>query len=141
MFKLHFITNAEMRINIEGMNLGKHVKDPVSNVKSYSTKQDEILVVADDPDYFTDWGCIELVPEERSKKSEVNVSIDTDKWGWAGTAQIMLEKDGQIIFNDNFQSGTKGPLGNPKRTKVFPIPSYLMLPKETVKPVKPKKIA
>jgi len=32
-----------------------------------------------------------------------------------------LQNHDQIIFNDNFQSGTRGPLGDPKRFKSYPV--------------------
>lgn len=121
MLKLHFITSGIMIISLEGIKLGTHLKDPVYNIKSYLTKPDQVLIEAKEMKFFTDWGCILLEPNPKAKDKIINVSIDSDNWGWYATAQVVLEQDGQIIFNDNFQSGTKGPIGNPIRTKSYPV--------------------
>ena len=34
---------------------------------------------------------------------------------------MILERNGQVIFTDNFQSSLKGPLGESKRTKEYPV--------------------
>jgi hypothetical protein len=71
--------------------------------------------------FFTDWGIIELEPIKGSKEKSINVCIDSEVWAWYGTAQILLVRDGQIIISDNFQSGTRGPVGNPKRYRSYPV--------------------
>ena len=121
MLNLHFITTGLMVINLEGLKLGTHLKDPLDNVKSYLTKSDEIILETMDIKFFSNWGCIELKPTEKNKQGIIKVSIDSEVWGWQGTAQIILERNGQIIFNDNFQSGTRGPIGDPKRFKSYPV--------------------
>ena len=121
MLNLHFITTGLMVINLEGLKLGTHLKDPLDNVKSYLTKSDEIILETMDIKFFSNWGCIELKQTEKNKQGIIKVSIDSEVWGWQGTAQIILERNGQIIFNDNFQSGTRGPIGDPKRFKSYPV--------------------
>ncbi len=120
MIRIHYITNAEMQIDLENMFFGKHVKDPSINIKHFSCNSKEIEILADKIGQFTDWGVIELVPENK-KQAIINVSIDVDNWACIGTAQILIEKDGQVVFNDNFQSGMSGPIGHPKKTKSYPI--------------------
>lgn len=110
-----------MMINLEGLSLGQHQKDPSSNVKSYLTEPSKISLEAEDMGYFTDWGIIELKPEKIFQKRAINISIDSEKWGWYASAGILLQRDGQIIFSENFQSGTKGPIGNPMRFRSYPI--------------------
>ena len=121
MIKLHYITNGDMKIELENMTFGKHEKDPVDNVKSFICKDKEISLVAENMRVFTNWGTIEVIPQEK-KIGVIHASIDSDSWGWVATAQIMIEKDSQIMINDNFQSGLKGPVGDPKKTKSYPIP-------------------
>lgn len=122
MLKLHFITTGIMTISLEGLKLGDHIKDPTYNIKSYLTKPDQIILEAKEMKFFTDWGCIVIDPAKKDKQGRViEVSIDSENWGWYATAQIILERNGQIIFNDNFQSGTRGPIGNPKRFKSYPV--------------------
>ena len=110
-----------MIISLEGLKLGNHLKDPANNIRSYITKPDEIILEAKEMKYFTDWGCIVLDPAKKDKQKIIKVCIDSETWGWYATAQIILERDGQIIFNDNFQSATKGPIGDARRYKSFPI--------------------
>ena len=122
MLKLHFITTGIMIISLEGLKLGDHLKDPTYNIKSYLTKPDQIILEAKEMKFFTDWGCIVLDQAKKDKQGRViEVSIDSETWGWYSTAQIVLERNGQIIFNDNFQSGTRGPIGDPKRFKSYPV--------------------
>ena len=122
MLKLHFITTGIMTVSLEGVKLGDHLKDPEYNIKSYLTKPDQIILEAREMKFFTDWGSIILEPTKKAKPGRViEVSIDSEKWGWYATAQIVLERNGQVIFNDNFQSGTKGPVGDSKRVKSYSI--------------------
>ena len=120
MIKLYYVTNGDMKIELENMTFGKHEKDPADNVKSFICKNKEISLVAENMGVFTNWGVIELEPEGK-KQPILNASIDSDSWGWYATAQIVIEIDGQVIINDNFQSGLKGPVGDPKKIKSFPI--------------------
>ena len=69
---------------------------------------------------FTNWGVVELKPDGKNTPI-VNANIDSDSWGWYATAQIMIEVDGEIMLNDNFQSGLKGPIGDPEKTKSYPL--------------------
>ncbi len=121
MLKLHFVTNGIMTISLEGIAFGKHKKDPEDNIKSYFTNAVEVNVAAKDMDEFTEEGVIELTPDSSKKQGTINVTIDAESWGRVGTAQIVLEKDNQVVFNDNFQSGIKGPIGDPKRQKSYPV--------------------
>lgn len=107
-------------IKTEGMNLGRHLKDPLTNIKSYFTDDTGITLIAENMNKFTDWGIVELV-NVSEENALINVSIDSGEWGWFATGQIALEKDGQIIFSDNFQSGLKGPVGNALKSKSYAI--------------------
>ena len=118
MIKLHYITNGDMTLELENMTFGKHEKDPVDNVKSFTCKNKEIILKANNMNHFTNWGVIELIPE-KGKQPILNASVSADSWGWYATAQIMVEIDEEIIINDNFQSGLKGPIGNPEIKKAF----------------------
>lgn len=120
MLKLYFITSGKMEIELEGLSIDYHIRDPVYNVKNYSTDDKKIFVNADDMKFFTDWGCVNL-KESNTKQKIVKVCADSEKWGWYATVQIMIEKNGQIIFNDNFQSGTRGPVGDPRKVKTFVV--------------------
>ncbi|MGZ5245366.1 MAG: hypothetical protein ACXWD4_15700, partial [Bacteroidia bacterium] len=51
----------------------------------------------------------------------ITVTIDSDTNFWYGTAQIAIFVNGTCILNDNFQSGVKGPVGDPKKVKRYPI--------------------
>ena len=119
--KLHFITSGILTANLSGFYLGRVAKAPVQNLKTYLTGPDNIYVEAYDMGYFTDWGIIELKPVENAKERTIIVCIDSQVWGWYGTAQILIVRDGQIITSDNFQSGTRGPVGNPKRYRSYPV--------------------
>lgn len=120
MIKLYYVTNGDMKIELENMTFGKHEKEPVDNVKSFICKNKELYLVAENMKAFTNCGVIELKIEGK-KEPIINASVTADSWGWFATAQIVLEKDGQVIFNDNFQSGLKGPVGNPTRYKSYPV--------------------
>ncbi|UTD16368.1 hypothetical protein HER15_13200 [Tenacibaculum mesophilum] len=121
--QLYFITSGKMTIQLNGMAFGKHLKDPVKNIKHFGTKQHSLELVSNNPNNFTDWGIIELIDLNPSM-GQLTVSIDCDDWGWFGTAQIQLKMNNQIVLNDNFQSGVKGPIGNPLRIKRFPITNF-----------------
>jgi hypothetical protein len=142
MLKLHFVTNGIMAISLDGLAFGKHKKDPEDNLKSYFTNAAEVNVAAKDMDEFTEEGIIELTPDSSKKQGVIKVTIDSEHWGRIGTAQIALEKDGQIVFNDNFQSGIKGPIGDPKRQKSYPVifdvPKASAQEKKTVVPASKK---
>ncbi len=138
MLKLRFVTNGIMTISLDSLAFGKHKKDPEDNIKSYFTNAVEVNVAAKDMDEFTEEGVIELTPDTRKKQGTINVTIDSESWGRVGTAQIVLEKDGQVVFNDNFQSGIKGPIGDPSRQKSYPVifdaPKPSVQEKKTVVP-------
>ena len=120
MIKLHYITNGNMNIELENMTFGKHEKDPVDNVKSFICKNKQISLIEKNMGTFTNWGVVELKPDGKNTPI-VNANIDSDSWGWYATAQIMIEVDGEIMLNDNFQSGLKGPIGDPEKTKSYPL--------------------
>ena len=120
MLKLHFITSGKMLINLEGLSIDYQIIDPIYNVKTFITKPNQIVLDSENLKFFTDWGVIAL-SESRAKDKIIKVFIDCDSWGWYSTAQIMLEKDGQIILNDNFQSGTRGPVGNPVKVRNYNV--------------------
>ncbi len=71
-------------------SFGKHLKDPVKNIKHFGTKQHSLELVSNNPNNFTDWGIIELIDLHPSM-GQLTVSIDCDDWGWFGTAQIQLK--------------------------------------------------
>ncbi|MBC7474048.1 MAG: hypothetical protein H7263_07120 [Candidatus Sericytochromatia bacterium] len=121
MLKLFFTTSGKMTLEFEGLILGNHDKEPIFNAKSYITAPNKIILEAEDMKKFTDWGCIELLPVKDAKDKVIAITIGSDVWGWYGTAQIALEKDGQVVFNDNFQSGVKGPIGNANRFRTYPV--------------------
>ncbi len=120
MARLQFITSGSMIIQAEGLSFGKHIRDPKANVKSYSVNPSEIYLNSKDMDKFTDWGVIEL-NDLNPWEGYLTVIIDSETWGWYGTAQLAIEVNGQIILNDNFQSGVRGPVGDPRRYKKYAI--------------------
>jgi len=120
MHKILFITNGRLDLTLENASFGKHYKDPSDNVKSFFSTKNEIQLVSDDIGRFTSWGLIELIPDA-GKLPIINACVTGDNWGWFATAHLVLEKDGQIIFNDNFQSGLIGPVGNPTTHKSYPV--------------------
>lgn len=121
MLKLHFITSGILDIQLSNVHLGLVVKAPLSNLASYLTEPFRIYLEAKDMGYFTDWGIIELIPVKNDQPKIIRVMIDSQVWAWFGTADIFLERNGQIVFHENFQSGTKGPLGNPKRYRSYQV--------------------
>ena len=98
MIKLHYITNGDMNLELENMTFGKHEKDPVDNVKSFTCRNKEINLKANNMNHFTNWGVIELIPE-KGKQPILNASVSADSWGWYATAQLMVEIDEEIIIN------------------------------------------
>lgn len=120
MAKLHFITSGDLIIKLEGLSFGKSFKDPSYNVKRYIFNKNQLEIFAQDMKDFTDWGIIEL-NDLTPYQGFISVSIDSQTLGWFGTAQIALEVKGQIIINDNFQSGVKGLVGDPKKIKKYAI--------------------
>lgn len=120
MLKIHFITSGKIDITLEGLDIDFHLRDPIYNVKNYSVNDNKISLNSDDMRFFTDWGCLSL-RELNKKEKIIKVCVDSEKWGWYATAQIMIEKDGQIILNDNFQSGVRGPVGDPRKVKSFVV--------------------
>ena len=120
MLKIYFITSGILTISLElGINSGRVVKAPTINVKNFSVNEKEIILSAKDMNNYSDWGVIELLPLRGAEKV-ITVCVDSDVWGWFGTGQIMLEKD-KLILSDNFSSGVKGPLGDPRKYKTYPI--------------------
>jgi hypothetical protein len=115
------MTSGNLSITLAGLSLGLVARAPALNSRTFLTKPDSLYLEAKDMDKFTDWGIIELKPVAGAKERSVNVMIDSEVWGWYGSAQIAIVKDGQIISSDNFQSGVKGPVGNPKRYRSYPI--------------------
>lgn len=85
------------------------------------TKPDSIYLEAKDMSQFTDWGIVELKPLPKVNERRVVVMIDSQTWGWYGSAEIVLVKDGQVIASENFQSGTRGPIGDPRRYRSYPV--------------------
>ncbi len=121
MLKIYFITSGIITISLElGISSGRVVRAPTINVKNFSVSEKEIILSAKDMSNYSDWGIIELLPSPRGTEKIITVCVDSDMWGWYGTGQIMLEKD-KLILSDNFSSGVKGPLGDPRKYKTYPI--------------------
>lgn len=112
-----------MTINLEGMQFGRHIKDPVNNVKHFGTKNHQLTLTSTDPNKFTDWGVIELI-DLYNYTGLITMFIDSEQWGWYATAHIVLKMNGYIALNDNFQSGVIGPIGNPMKVKKYPIGDF-----------------
>lgn len=121
--QLYYLTTGKMKINLDGMRFGKHLKDPQKNVKFFGTKAETLELESVDPDLFTDHGVIELIDNE-PWEGYLMVSIDCEKWGWYATAQIQVVMNGQVILSDNFQSGVKGPVGDPLKKKQYAIGNF-----------------
>jgi hypothetical protein len=115
------MTSGNLTITLVGVSLDRVARAPLLNSKTFLTKPDSIYLEAKDMSQFTDWGIVELKPIPKAKEMRVEVMIDSESWGWYGSAQIALVKDGQVIASENFQSGTKGPVGNPKRYRSYPV--------------------
>ncbi len=120
---LNYITSGKMEIFLDGIKFGKHFKDPQQNVKHYGTQESKLELYSANEGNFTEWGSIELI-DISQWNGTITVSIDCDKWAFFGTAQFQLIINGQIILSDNFQSGIKGPIGNPKVTKQYAIGNF-----------------
>ncbi|MEK7432922.1 MAG: hypothetical protein AABZ74_07310 [Cyanobacteriota bacterium] len=121
MIKLHYITNGDMNIELENMIFGKHEEIPVENVKSFNSKERELSLKSNNINHFTNWGIVELFPEDK-KLGIINVSIDSNSWGRIATAQIMIEKNKNIIINNNFQSEKKELNKNSKKSNSVTVP-------------------
>lgn len=121
--QLNYITSGKMEIFLEGITIGKHFKDPQQNVKHFGTQVSKIELESADQGNFTEWGSIELI-DVTPYTGLITVSIDCDKWFFFGSAQFQLIVNGQIILSDNFQSGVRGPLGNPKKVKRYAIGNF-----------------
>ncbi len=121
--QLNYITSGRMEIFVDGMKFGKHFRDPKINVKHFGTQVSKIELEAADQGNFTEWGSIELIDLE-PWTGNLMVTIDCDKWAFFGTAQFQLVINGQIVLSDNFQSGVRGPVGDPKKKKQFAIGNF-----------------
>lgn len=121
MLILQFATSGIMSISLEGLAISKHLKEPVLNIKSYVSNSKEINLAANDMKTFTDFGAVELIPIKSAKQISINISVNSDQWAWFGSAQTILDRDGHLIINDTFQSGIKGPVGNPIRFNSYPV--------------------
>lgn len=121
--QLNYITSGKMEIILDGMKFGRHFKDPQINVKHYETKETKLELDSADHGNFTEWGSIELI-DLTPWNGRIIVSIDCDKWAFFGTAQFQLIINGQIVLSDNFQSGVRGPLGDPKQAKQYAIGNF-----------------
>ncbi|MFN8578276.1 MAG: hypothetical protein U0354_15670 [Candidatus Sericytochromatia bacterium] len=120
MLKLHFVTSGYMLIDLEELSIDYQIRDPVYNVKTFATKPNQIILDSENLKFFTDWGVVSLT-ESKAKNRIIKVTLDCLKWGWYSSAQIVIERDGQIILNDNFQSGTRGPVGNPVKVRNYNV--------------------
>jgi hypothetical protein len=120
MAQFRFTTSGSMNIRLTGLSFGQHLHDPCQNVKTFIVNPHEITLVATDEKSFTDWGMIEL-SDEAAGAGRMDVTIDSDAWGWYGTAQFAVIANGQVILNDNFQSGVRGPVGDPSVVKHYCI--------------------
>jgi hypothetical protein len=124
MIKLSYVTNGKITIEVEGFTFGFHEIDPSDNVKRYFVESNKLELEVTDMKWFSEWGVIELVPCKDSHRRSIKVTCDATSWGCYATAQMVLERNGQVVFNDNFQSSLKGPIGDSKRTKEYPVIDY-----------------
>jgi hypothetical protein len=108
-------------IRLSGLRFGNKVHDPGRNLKTYVINEHEITLVAQDQKIFTDSGVIERI-DEAPGTGMMDVTIDSEAWGWYGTAQFsVVAGNGRNILNDNFQSGVRGPVGDPCVVKHYRI--------------------
>jgi hypothetical protein len=121
MAEFRFTTSGDMTITLEGLQFGEHMRDPRSNVKSFIAHPTQIVINAADQKEFTGLGVIQLLDLNPGQRGYMTVSIDSPTMGWYGTAQVAVIVNGQNIINDNFQSGVKGPLGDPRNTKRYAV--------------------
>ena len=117
MIKLSYVTNGKITIEVEGFTFGFHEIDPSDNVKRYFVESNKLELEVTDMKWFSEWGVIELVACKDSHRRSIKVTCDA-------TTQIVLERNAQVVFNDNFQSSLKGPIGDSKRTKEYPVIDY-----------------
>jgi hypothetical protein len=115
-----FTTSGNLHIELQGLEFGAHRKDPKSNVKTYITHPKELTLNAADQSKFTDWGEIELI-DRAPGTGHLIATIDSPTLGWYGTAQFAIFVGSSNILNDNFQSGVRGPLGDPSLRKTYRV--------------------
>lgn len=121
MLILRFATNGIMNISLEGLAIARHIKDPIINIRSFETNSKGVSLIADNIKNFTDFGTVELIPIKGTKEMSINVSINSESWGWYASSEIIITNNDTIVVNDNFQSGLKGPVGNPIRFNSYPV--------------------
>lgn len=121
--RLHLATSGNMTVRLFGVAINKHLHDPAHNVKSYIVEPHEIIFNAADQNDFTDWAVLELV-DESPGLGFIEVTVDSPTLGWYGTAQVAVVVNGQVVMNDNFQSGVRGPLGDPRKTKRYKLLNF-----------------
>lgn len=121
MAEFRFTTSGDMTVELQGLSFGRHIRDPMGNVKSFIVHSTQIIINAADQNDFTELGIIELVDLAPNSRGFITVTIDSPNNGWYGTAQVALIVNGQWILNDNFQSGVRGPVGDPKKVKRYAI--------------------
>ncbi|HNW89990.1 MAG TPA: hypothetical protein PKN48_10025 [Bacteroidales bacterium] len=121
--QLNFITSGKMVISLEGMQFGRQIKDPQKNVKHFGLHQTALELESADQGNFTEWGSIEII-DLKPEVGTITITVDCDKWLFFGTAQFELMINGHIILIDNFQSGIRGPVGDPKKKKQYAIGNF-----------------
>jgi hypothetical protein len=122
MAELHYATSGKMTIKLDGITLGRHIKDPRKNVKDLATHPTKgISMSAVDMNNFTDWGVIELV-DQGPGTATMTVSIDSDQIGFFGRASVVIFANGGAkILQQDIASAVHGPVGDAKRTESFHI--------------------
>lgn len=121
--QLHLITSGNMSIKLDGLQTGHHINDPAKNVKMFEALPNSITLHAIDQNNFTDWAVIELNDLQPGQGS-LAVTIDSPTFGWYGTAQLAVVINGQVVLSDNFQSGVRGIIGDPRCTKRYAIMDF-----------------
>ncbi len=120
---LNYTTSGKMEIFLDGMKFAGPIKSPQINVGNLVIESEKIKLNSNNHGEFTEWGSIQIIDIE-AWEGYVMVTIDCDKWGYFGAAQFQLVVNGQIVLSDNFHSGVRGPLGDPKLKKQYKIGNF-----------------
>jgi hypothetical protein len=121
--RLNFAVAGKMTIHLDGLGFGKQLQAPTQNIKHFGVKQNELVLNSIHCDKSTNWGSMQLIDLE-PWEGYIVVSIDSDDIPWKAQGRIQLYINNQLVLDDTLESGVKGPMGDPKKKKQYPIANF-----------------
>lgn len=121
--RLNFAVAGKLTIHLDGLGFGQQLQAPRQNVQHFGVQRNQIDLYSVHCDKSTDWVSMQLIDLE-PWEGYILVTIDSEDIPWKAQGRIQLYINNQLVLDDTIESGVKGPIGDPKKKRQYPIANF-----------------